>query len=468
MPGLNQYFEITKADAEQRMVWGYCSTEAVDVQGETITKSAMEDAWDEYMKFANVREMHQPSAVGIVKEYEFRDEGIFIGAKIVDDSAWNKVQEGVYKGFSVGGKKKPGGYNALTKTITAMRLSEISLVDRPANPEALIEMFKADTLENDNMNGTNAEAIAALIAKGNITPERLQELLEAEVAKAEGATGEQTAPQAAQPTTEVQPEATPAAAQTEAPTDTQKADAEPKLSPVQTALRLIAGGDEESIKKGIYDIQSLASLLGSLSYLQMCTSEEATREGDGSAVPGKLAALAKEMGNILLELAQEEVGELMATLKSADGAADKEPLALLTEKVASLIKQPDAASTIQKGIVGELAQMQFDEGAINKAVADAFAGYAERFDEIAKSVQAHDDIVKTVAPLKEALDTLQKRFDKLPSVPKGALSTVAKSEDGDALLTQPPKVTGPVLKADGSIDVEAEIKKVHQSGGRRL
>lgn len=50
MSDLKRYFEISKVDAEQRMVWGYASTEAVDAQGETVTKAAMEAAWDEYMK----------------------------------------------------------------------------------------------------------------------------------------------------------------------------------------------------------------------------------------------------------------------------------------------------------------------------------------------------------------------------------------------------------------------------------
>jgi phage head maturation protease len=141
---MKQYLEITKVDAEKRMVYGYASTDAVDSQGEIVSKAAIEGAWDDYMKFANIREMHGNSAAGIVKEHAFDDKGVFIGAKIVDDQAWAKVVEGVYKGFSIGGKKLKDGFDAMTKTITKMKLTEISLVDRPANPEALIHVFKFD------------------------------------------------------------------------------------------------------------------------------------------------------------------------------------------------------------------------------------------------------------------------------------------------------------------------------------
>ena len=96
--------EISKVDDEKKMVWGYASTEAVDSHGEIVSKEAMKNAWEDYMKFANVREMHQPSAVGVVKDYSFDGKGVFIGVKVVGQDAWEKFKEGVYKGFSIGGK----------------------------------------------------------------------------------------------------------------------------------------------------------------------------------------------------------------------------------------------------------------------------------------------------------------------------------------------------------------------------
>ncbi|MGH7044941.1 MAG: DUF6582 domain-containing protein [Stellaceae bacterium] len=136
------YLPIAKIDAGRREVWGYASTEARDDQGEIVKREALMAALGDYMRFANIREMHQLSAVGIAREAAVDDKGLYVGARIVDDQAWQKVVEGVYKGYSIGGVvtgRDPADY----KTITGLVLNEISLVDRPANPEAVFDYWKA-------------------------------------------------------------------------------------------------------------------------------------------------------------------------------------------------------------------------------------------------------------------------------------------------------------------------------------
>ncbi|HTZ79043.1 MAG TPA: XkdF-like putative serine protease domain-containing protein [Stellaceae bacterium] len=140
------YVPIAKLDQQQRMVYGYASTEALDSQGEVVRKEALAAALPDYLRFANIREMHQPSAVGIAKEAAIDAKGLWIGAKIVADDAWLKVREGVYKGFSIGGVVTARDAGDPT-VITGLDLAEISLVDRPANPEAVIEIFKAASIE---------------------------------------------------------------------------------------------------------------------------------------------------------------------------------------------------------------------------------------------------------------------------------------------------------------------------------
>ena len=132
------FVPLAKMDNEKRMVYGYASTEAKDSDGEIVTRKAIEGALPDYMKFANIREMHQLSAVGVAKTADMDEKGLWLGAKIVDDDAWNKVKEGVYKGFSIGGSATTRSGNQ----ITGLSLIEISLVDRPACPEALIECYK--------------------------------------------------------------------------------------------------------------------------------------------------------------------------------------------------------------------------------------------------------------------------------------------------------------------------------------
>jgi len=70
------YWPIAKVDAEQRMVWGYASTEALDEQGEIVKREALEAALGDYMRFANIREMHRPSAVGVAREATIYFKGL--------------------------------------------------------------------------------------------------------------------------------------------------------------------------------------------------------------------------------------------------------------------------------------------------------------------------------------------------------------------------------------------------------
>jgi len=139
---------ITKRNDDQQMVFGYASTPARDFDGDIITLDAIKGSLPEYMKFANIREMHGMTAVGVAKTAEVDDKGLYIGCKIVDPLAWLKVKEGVYKAFSIGGNataRDPTDQH----TITGLQLIEISLVDRPANPEAIIDVFKAVNIESE-------------------------------------------------------------------------------------------------------------------------------------------------------------------------------------------------------------------------------------------------------------------------------------------------------------------------------
>ena len=141
------YAEIAKIEAQDDgtvKVWGYASSEAVDSDGEIIAAEAMKAAIPDYMKFGAVREMHGSNAVGTAIEINVEDDGrTFFGAHIVDPVAVTKVKTGVYKGFSIGGSVT--ARDELNKSqITGLKLTEISLVDRPANPDAVFTCFKAD------------------------------------------------------------------------------------------------------------------------------------------------------------------------------------------------------------------------------------------------------------------------------------------------------------------------------------
>src|SRR5215813_13432513 len=140
------YGAIEKVEAQADgtvRVHGIATTEAVDDQGEIVRADAIRAAIPDYMKFPAIREMHQLQAAGTALEVEVGDDNITrLVAHVVDPIAVSKVKNQVYRGFSIGGrvtKRDPRD----PKTITGLALNEISLVDRPANPEAIFDCWKA-------------------------------------------------------------------------------------------------------------------------------------------------------------------------------------------------------------------------------------------------------------------------------------------------------------------------------------
>ena len=151
---LKLFVPLSKIDEEQKLVYGVAISETPDRQDEILDYEGSKPyfrAWSESVckdsggvSLGNVREMHQLSAVGTVKDIEFNDgeKRIEICVKVADDGAWKKVVERVYTGFSIGGKyAKTWQDGKLTRYIADP--SEISFVDRPAVPDAVFEMVKA-------------------------------------------------------------------------------------------------------------------------------------------------------------------------------------------------------------------------------------------------------------------------------------------------------------------------------------
>jgi len=184
---IKMYAPFAKVDEEKRMVFGYATTPAKDSQEEIVDLEASFEAVDEWKQWANIKEMHRPeTAVGIAPVIEKHvGVGVYIGAEIVDDLAWKKCQKGVYKGFSIGGRVKERKGNHITK----YTLMEISLVDRPANPDSIFMVAKRD---DTNASVKEAEGVGKMetIEKttsnpviGDVTPPKAE--AEAVVVKVE-------------------------------------------------------------------------------------------------------------------------------------------------------------------------------------------------------------------------------------------------------------------------------------------
>jgi hypothetical protein len=145
---------IGKVDKERRVVSGFATLDNVDKQGDVVDTSASLTAFKNFR--GNLREMHQPSAVGKVvsfKEDRYFDpstkkfySGVYVSAYVSKGAqdAWEKVLDGTYSGFSIGGNIKKYDDQVDSNGETPIRiikeyeLHELSLVDNPANQFANI------------------------------------------------------------------------------------------------------------------------------------------------------------------------------------------------------------------------------------------------------------------------------------------------------------------------------------------
>ena len=113
-------------------------------------------------------------------------KGALLTAKIVDDGAWKKCVERVYKGFSVGVRAvEMRGLN-----VEKARWVETSLVDRPADPDAKISLVRADLTDDG---GKQDVDIIEDGGDGDESPKALRRRikeLEKQIAAGQGGTGD--------------------------------------------------------------------------------------------------------------------------------------------------------------------------------------------------------------------------------------------------------------------------------------
>lgn len=161
---------IAKVDKEKRIVSGFATLDNVDRQNDIVPSDASMKAFERFS--GNIREMHQPIAVGKLvsfKEDSFFDvqsgksyKGIFVSAYVSKGAqdTWEKVLDGTLTGFSIGGSVKDyedSFDEDMSKSIRVIKdydLHELSLVDNPANQYANVI-----SIEKGNNGGYLAKAL---------------------------------------------------------------------------------------------------------------------------------------------------------------------------------------------------------------------------------------------------------------------------------------------------------------------
>ena len=155
---------FSKVDVERRTVSGFATLDNVDKQSDIVTTEASLSAFQKFR--GNIREMHQPTAVGKMvafKEDKYFDpetkkfyNGVYVSAYVSKGAqdTWEKVLDGTLSGFSIGGRmnKWDDGYDekleSKIRIIKDYDLVELSLVDNPANQFAnILSVEKVDGVD---------------------------------------------------------------------------------------------------------------------------------------------------------------------------------------------------------------------------------------------------------------------------------------------------------------------------------
>ena len=145
----NSYAAIIKQEKQEDgslLVYGKATDDSLDIDQQICDDVWLSSAMPEWFKSGgNIREQHSSIAAGVAKEYEAKEDGHYISALVVDPISVKKVESGVLKGFSIGIKspRVVRDQKAANGRIVDGTIVEVSLVDRPANPNAKLMLAKS-------------------------------------------------------------------------------------------------------------------------------------------------------------------------------------------------------------------------------------------------------------------------------------------------------------------------------------
>lgn len=369
-------------------VYGVASAPSRDAHGEVVTTEAMAKAIDGYMRFPAVREMHDATkAAGRALEMSIGDAGeTNIVAHVVDPLAITKVKAQVYAGFSIGGRvtKRSGQDRTI---IDELDLVEVSLVDRPSCPDAAISLWKADDAETDDDTQANDDPAKADTVAGDV--DAIMKAINANLDRLERGNEEKAAPRA--------------------------------------VPACLADGIE--LRKGLYGVSRLASILSDLSYAIFDADCEAQIEADNSPVPATLRQAFTALVAAYKAMSDEEIAELTAAV---NGETVARAAAVALTDLAKIEGNVPCAD-----ILAAAAEPLLVKGVVFQERTDA-ARDTERLakteSDLAASRAANDDLTKTVSGLRDQLVALADRVEKLAAMPMpaktaGSVAVVEKVDD---------------------------------------
>lgn len=473
MDKLNIFLPLTKVDESQRLVSGVFSAEVVDKSGEIMDYTSGKPAFEKWSQDAmkrsdgkslgNVRAMHTNIAAGKLTELSFDDvtKTVHGTAKIIDDNEWNKVLEGVYTGFSIGGayaKRWADEQNPKLYRFTP-ELAEISIVDNPCVGKATFDLIRAD-------GSTEMRKFKTADTEPKPEDDDTQSALSLKK-RFEGIT---------EPTNEnswVAKDGTKFTKKEDAfkhNAALEKAAAEP-VNPALAAVAKLTAAIEKledpdankakpHLAKGLYDVGRLACLISELEWLASDLAWEAMYEGDMSPLGAELKGTVGTLCEFLKRLVIEEADELMASQKSIP---NDELLKDLTPAHVALLnafltkvdtdKYTDLNTLLTKSIDTEPkptepapAQEPEPAAAMQKLQNDHAEAMQKKDAEILEHKNTVEALSKSLGQLAERVEA----FARQPAAAKGALYAVNKGHE----VTAPASPTNdPPVRAQGMPEI---------------
>lgn len=137
-------FVAKRHDGPERLIAGPISANMIDLDQQLVDPEFLKSALPAWMVYGNIREQHNPlRPVGKAQSLDASHPvGPYIVAKIADDECWNKIQAGVFSGFSVGIKNARISFDgrAPRGTIVGGDIFEVSVVDHPSARKAAFSL----------------------------------------------------------------------------------------------------------------------------------------------------------------------------------------------------------------------------------------------------------------------------------------------------------------------------------------
>lgn len=296
----NVYADILKYDDNgdgTLTVYGKATDDSVDIDQQICDEAWLSKAMPDWFRTGgNIREQHSNIAAGVAQEYESKADGHYISALVVDPVSVKKVQNRVLRGFSIGIKspRVVRDQKAANGRIIDGQIVEISLVDRPANPNCQLVLAKSVSGEK---NLIQVEELKMTTAKDIV-----------------------------------------AEAKKFAPADTMKFDKKLFDNVRQALAQLIISEANEMATEGHNEEESLAWLLGALHNV-FAWYEHEEAEGEVAEESGEIEMAANPIAD---ETVSEAIGETKAEDKICPDCGETEKMCKCEKMDKELVDQEES------------------------------------------------------------------------------------------------------------------------------